>query len=396
MAEAWAASQPRRFTLARIAAMGLALLIAGCSTVVPRGHAPTPTQTPSTAPQGPIGPELPSDQERHRIALLVPTTGANAGVGQSIANAVNLAVIDTGGKRIRVTTYDTATGAAAAAQRAISDGNRLILGPLLAEDARAVAPVAQRANVPVISFSNDASVAGRGTYILGYSPVQSIERVVSYAKSRGVVRFAALMPAGTYGERASRAMIRAVEDAGGQLVAMQSFDRSRTSLSASIAKLPKNGYDAIMIADSGRIAIQAVPLIRKGSSASARVLGTELWNTETDLNTAPAMSGAWFASVSDGLYKQLAAKYRARFGTGPYRIASLGYDGVLLVTRIAQDWKVGSAFPVARLSDSGGFAGIDGAFRFDASGQAERMLVVQQVGAGGFTVVSPAPSNFGN
>lgn len=396
MAEAWAASQPRRFTLARIAAMGLALLIAGCSTVVPRGHAPTPTQTPSTAPQGPIGPELPSDQERHRIALLVPTTGANAGVGQSIANAVNLAVIDTGGKRIRVTTYDTATGAAAAAQRAISDGNRLILGPLLAEDARAVAPVAQRANVPVISFSNDASVAGRGTYILGYSPVQSIERVVSYAKSRGVVRFAALMPAGTYGERASRAMIRAVEDAGGQLVAMQSFDRSRTSLSAAIAKLPKNGYDAIMIADSGRIAIQAVPLIRKGSSASARVLGTELWNTETDLNAAPAMSGAWFASVSDGLYKQLAAKYRARFGTGPYRIASLGYDGVLLVTRIAQDWKVGSAFPVARLSDSGGFAGIDGAFRFDASGQAERMLVVQQVGAGGFTVVSPAPSNFGN
>lgn len=396
MAEAWAASQPRRFTLARIAAMGLALLIAGCSTVVPRGHAPTPTQTPSTAPQGPIGPELPSDQERHRIALLVPTTGANAGVGQSIANAVNLAVIDTGGKRIRVTTYDTATGAAAAAQRAISDGNRLILGPLLAEDARAVAPVAQRANVPVISFSNDASVAGRGTYILGYSPVQSIERVVSYAKSRGVVRFAALMPAGTYGERASRAMIRAVEDAGGQLVAMQSFDRSRTSLSAAIAKLPKNGYDAIMLADSGRIAIQAVPLIRKGSSASARVLGTELWNTETDLNAAPAMSGAWFASVSDGLYKQLAAKYRARFGTGPYRIASLGYDGVLLVTRIAQDWKVGSAFPVARLSDSGGFAGIDGAFRFDASGQAERMLVVQQVGAGGFTVVSPAPSNFGN
>ncbi|PZO87701.1 MAG: penicillin-binding protein activator [Sphingomonas sanxanigenens] len=396
MAEAWAASQPRRFTLARIAATGLALLIAGCSTVVPRGHAPTPSQTPSTTQQGPIGPELPSDQERHRIALLVPTTGANAGVGQSIANAVNLAVIDTGGKRIRVTTYDTATGAAAAAQRAISDGNRLILGPLLAEDARAVAPVAQRANVPVISFSNDASVAGRGTYILGYSPVQSIERVVGYAKSRGVVRFAALMPAGTYGERASRAMIHAVENAGGQLVAMQSFDRSRTSLAAAIAKLPKNGYDAIMIADSGRIAIQAVPLIRKGSSASARVLGTELWNTETDLNAAPAMSGAWFASVSDGLYKQLAAKYRARFGSGPYRIASLGYDGVLLVTRIAQNWKVGSAFPVARLNDSGGFAGIDGAFRFDASGQAERMLVVQQVGAGGFTVVSPAPSTFGN
>ncbi len=396
MAEAGAASQPRRFGFARLAALGMALLIAGCSTVVPRGHAPTPTQTPTQQQPGQVGPELPTDQERHRIALLVPTTGPNAGVGQSIANAANLAVIDTGGKRIRVTTYDTATGAAAAAQRAIADGNRLILGPLLADDARAVAPVAQRAGVPVISFSNDASIAGRGTYILGYSPTQSIDRVVRYARSRGLNRFAALIPAGTYGERASRAMIRSVEDAGGQMVAMQSFDRSRTSLAAAIAKLPKNGYDAIMIADSGRIAIQAVPLIRKGSSASARVLGTELWNTETDLNAAPAMSGAWFASVSDAFYKQLANKYRVRFGTGAYRISSLGYDGVLLATRIAQDWKVGSPFPVNKLTDKVGFAGIDGAFRFGDDGLAERMLVVQQVGPGGFTVVSPAPGQFAN
>jgi outer membrane PBP1 activator LpoA protein len=81
----------------------------------------------------------------HRVAVLVPTTGANAGVGQSIANAANLALLDTGGGRIRLTVYDTTRGAAAAAAQAIADGNRLFLGPLLAEDVRVATPASRRA-----------------------------------------------------------------------------------------------------------------------------------------------------------------------------------------------------------------------------------------------------------
>jgi hypothetical protein len=55
-------------------------------------------------------------------------------------------------------------------KQALADGNRLFLGPLLAEDVRAVAPVARRAGVPVIAFSNDVSVAGDGVYLMGFIP----------------------------------------------------------------------------------------------------------------------------------------------------------------------------------------------------------------------------------
>ncbi len=400
MAEALVGLQPDRSKsvkwLGRIATVAAALLMAGCQTLVPKGPVQAPQQ-PTTQQPGPVTPGLPTDTERHRVALLVPMTGSNAGVGQSIANAANLAVLDTGGQRIRITTYDTATGAAAAAQRALADGNKLILGPLLADDVRLVAPYAQRASVPLISFSNDTAVAGKGTYVMGYSPVQSIDRVVRFARSKGMTRFAGLVPTGLYGQRTSTAMIRSVESAGGQVVTMQNFDRSQKSLSAAITRMPRDSaYEAILIADSGRIAVQAVPLIRKNGGASARILGTELWNTEPNLAGSPAMSGAWFASVSDGRYRQLVSKYRARYGTGPYRIASLGYDAVLLVTRISQDWKVGTAFPVQRLSDDSGFSGIDGAFRFGEDGVADRALEVQQIGSGGFTVVSPAPARFGH
>jgi branched-chain amino acid transport system substrate-binding protein len=390
MAEAITGRQASRFW--KGAALAVLATLAGCK-VVPKGPPPVAPPPPTTT--APVTPSLPTDTERNRVALLVPLTGPNAGVGTSIANAANMAVLDTGGARIRVTMYDTGAGAAAAAQKAISEGNRLILGPLLADDARAVTPIARAARIPVISFSNDTGVAGNGTYVMGYTPGQSIDRVVSFARSRGLSKFAGLVPAGLYGQRASTAFIRSVEANGGQVVSLQTFDRSVGSIKIAISKIAQaSPYEAILIADSGKTAMQAVPVIRANGGSSAKIMGTELWNAEGAIGASPVLRGAWFASVSDGLYTQLATKYRARFGKSPYRLASLGYDAVLLVTRIGDDWRPGSAFPASRLNDSGGFSGIDGAFRFNRDGIAERALEVQQAGSGGFTVVSPAPRGF--
>jgi ABC-type branched-subunit amino acid transport system substrate-binding protein len=394
MAEAAVAPQIWAKLAKRLASATGLIALAACQTMVPRGAPPpAPTQKPVEV-ERPVGPELPDDQNRHRIALLVPLSGPNGAVGQSIANAANMAVLDTGGKRIRITFYDTATGPAAAANRAVSEGNKVILGPLLAEDVRLVAPAAAKAGVPLISFSNDSGVAGQGAFIMGYTPAQSIDRVVRFARSRGMTKFAGLMPTGVYGQRASSIFLRSVESAGGQVTSLQSFDRSRTGMTAAIAKLA-GPYDAVLIADSARNADMAVTLLRKGAP-DAKVLGTELWNTENAITTMAPLSGAWFASVPDGLYRQLASKYRVRYGAAPYRIASMGYDAVLLVSRIAQDWRVGSDFPTAQLLDDGGFTGIDGPFRFRRDGTVERSLEVSQVGSGGLTVVSPPPGKFGN
>jgi ABC-type branched-subunit amino acid transport system substrate-binding protein len=371
--------------------MALAACVSG-----PRRTAPPPPPPPVVEAPPPVGPELPEDQNRHRIALLVPLSGPNGAVGQSIANAVNLAVLDTGGKRIRVTFYDTAPGAAAAANRAVAEGNKVILGPLLSENVRLVLPVAQKAHVPLISFSNDTSVAGNGAFVMGYTPAESIDRVVRFARSKGMTKFAGLAPVGTYGRRATNALLRSVEGAGGQVVAMQMYDRSKGGIASAIAKIDSaSPYDAILIADNARNASGAVTLIRK-DVPNAKVLGTELWNTEGSIASMTSLHGAWFASVPDGLYRQLAAKYRVKYGAGPYRISSMGYDAVLLVSRIAQDWRVGSDFPVARLLDDGGFTGIDGPFRFHSDGIVERALEVQQVGPAGLSVVSPSPARFGN
>jgi branched-chain amino acid transport system substrate-binding protein len=383
----------------RWAVVGAALLVSACASgprIVPEAAKPPVIEVPRERPVSrPITTALPQDVERHRVALLVPLTGPNAGVGKSLQNATQLAILDTNTQAIRITTYDTGTGAAAAAQRAIADGNKLILGPLLADEAREVAPIARAAHVPVLAFSNDVSVAGGGTYLLGYSPSQSIDRVVDFARSKGITQYAALIASGVYGERVRPAFERAVQDAGGTIVVEGTYTPRPGSMVTEITKAGRTPFQAVLIVGSGADAVKAAPLIRRSPGGkTAQLLGPEQWNSDSGIGANAALSGAWFASVPNNYYRQYATKYRDRFGAAPYRLSTLGYDAVLLTVRIAREWRPGDEFPERRLLERDGFSGLDGAFRFGRDGVAERALEVQEIGAGTTKTVSPAPPNF--
>ena len=366
----------------KLAALAGLALLAGCK-VIPKAPpkvppAPTPVES------------LPTDNQRHRVALLVPTTGPNAALGQSIANATTMALLDTNARAIRITIYNTGTDPAAAATQAMKDGNRLILGPLNAADVAPVAAVAKASRVPLLTYASESSVGARDVFVLGLTPDNAIERVVTLAHARGARRFALLAPKGDYGGRASNAFAAAVRGIGGVLAGSESYDRSNTSIVSAAQRLKaKGGFDAVLIADSGRLAALAAPRLK-----GARILGTDLWSGDNIVSKSAALRGAWFAALPDNRFGQFTTSYMARFGHAPYRQATLGYDSVLLTVRISREWRIGSAFPVARMVDKDGYLGLDGPFRFAASGQGERALEVREVRAGGVTIVSPAPEKF--
>ena len=375
--------------------LGAAVLsvgLAACQVIPKGGEGPAVTPTPVPTP---TESQLPQDQGRHRVALLVPLSGANGAVGQSIANAATMALLDTNAPNLRITTYDTATGADSAAARAIADGNKLILGPLLGDNVQTVLARARPAHVPLISFSNDRSVAARDAFVMGVVPEQSIDRTVDYALDHGSKAFALIVPNGEYGQRAEAALTQRVSADGGVLVASEHYDRGNTSIIAAAARLKKKGgFDTVLIADGARLSAVAASTLKATTDTLPRVLGTELWSGESDITKATALKGAWFSAVSDVRFGRFASSYKTRFGEQPYRIATLGYDAVLLTLRVARDWNPGSAFPTSRLFDKGGFLGIDGPFRFGANGVAERAMEVRQVGSGAVTVVDPAPTQF--
>ena len=370
--------------LRKILALSFLTLLAACTAVPRGGNGPPVVVTPD-----------PLDS-LHRVALLLPITGPDADVGQSLANATALALADTKVTNIRLITYDTALGVDAATRRAIADGNKLILGPLRGDNVLQAAAIARPAGVPIISFSNDIGVAGQNVFLLGHLPNQSIDRVVRYAKTQGYNRFGGIVSNNVYGQRALSNLTNSVRSVGGTLVGIQEVDGSAASVDASTRRLGAMGQiDAVLVADSGRVAVVTVPSLRKHGLKNAKILGTDLWNIDGSLASNSNMYGAWFASVSDTLYNQYATKYRARYGRSPLRLSSLGYDSVLLVARVARNWKPGSKFPVSQLTDPQGFIGVDGSFRFMPNGLTERTLEVQEIQAGKFVTINAAPAAFG-
>jgi len=375
-----------RKTGRKLLALTLVSALSACA-VVPKAPG---DNSPSNAPVAP----LPVDVGRNRVALLVPMSGANEAAGQALANAATMALLDTNATTLRITTYDTEQGAPAAAARAVADGNRLILGPLLAEDATAVAQTARAARVPVISFANDDSVAGDNIFVMGTIPAQAVNRTVRYARLSGVQRFAGLIPLGDYGERVGKALMASVRASGGQLVAMESYDRTPGAITNAVKRLKAHGpYDAVMIGDTASVGARAAPLLKLGQPR-LHILGTELWNGEAIVAKTPALNGAWFAALSDQRYSRFAASYEQRFGAPPYRIATLGYDSVLLTLRVAREWEPGTAFPTLKLYDKGGFLGLDGIFRFNNAAVIERTLEVREARKGVIIVASSAPARF--
>lgn len=388
----------RAFTGAMLSSL---LVLAACTPSV---------QAPIVAPPPPppvVEAPAPVAEQVHRIAILVPLTGPNAPVGISLANAASLALVDTNKQGIRLSSYDTsALGASNAAQRAIADGAELILGPLLGSEAAPIKATAEPKGITVLSFSNDAAIAGGRVYVLGYQPAQSVSRIVDFAAANGAQKFAALVPEGVYGQRTSVAFTRAVSGKDAQVVSLTSFARSAAALPAAARKvanyderLKSNApvdFDALLIADSGAVAAAFAPqLARFGAATGSYLLmGTELWNTEPGLGRSAALKDAIFAAVPDQRFVSMSRRYQARFGGTPSRLASLAYDSVLLAASLNEEqWKMGQPFPQQLLNDPNGFVGVDGIFRFRGN-IAERGLEVQQVTSEGFVTIDPAPTGF--
>src|SRR5207248_3067442 len=175
---------------------------------------PAPAGPPQPPLAGPGGPP-PSAGGPVKVAVLLPLSGANAELGKAMLEAAQLALFTTGNDRLTLVPRDTSgtpDGAAGAARAALADGAQLILGPLLAAEVDAVKPVAAEAKVNVIAFSTATQLAGDNVFLMGFLPRQEIVREVSFARERGLGRFAALAPNSEYG----RLMTDALRESAGQ------------------------------------------------------------------------------------------------------------------------------------------------------------------------------------
>ncbi len=393
-------SRRRPGTMSRVLpVMLLAGLLAGCSggslgPAIPGVGLPsTPAEPPqldtaNTFGTGPV-----------RVGLILPLTQGDGPslVGASLRNAAELAISEAGSDAVTIIVKDdqsTPDGARAATQAVLSDGAEIILGPLYANNVREAGRLGRGAGKPVIAFSTDTSVASRGIYLLSFLVESYVSRIVDFASARGKKSFAALVPENDYGNVALAEFQEAVARRGGRVQAIERYAPGQSA--AAVARIAANQsqIDALFIPEQADAMSAVATQLRNNNvdTKKVQILGTGLWNDARVLRL-PALQGAWFSAPENGGFNAFAQRYRAKFNSDPTRIATLAYDAVSLAAALART-QGSQRYSEGVLTNSSGFNGADGVFRFRADGQNDRGLSILQINNGTTQVVSPAPRSF--
>lgn len=339
------------------------------------------------------------------VALLVPSGSGDASdelLARSLENAARMAITDLGGVEIDLRVYPTAANpeqAASAAQQAVADGAKIIVGPLRAEEANAAGVAVAASGVNVLSFSNNAAIAGGNVFVLGATFDNSARRLAGYAVRSGKGRIMVVSDQNTAGEAGRNAITRGVAAAGGSVVAQGSYEFSQNGIIQSIPAIAEqaksSGAQAVFLtADAaGALPLVSQLLSENGVSPSMyQYIGLTRWDIPAATLALPGVQGGWFAIPDPALYTQYQNRYAAAFGEPPHPVSAVAYDAIAAIGALA---KKGAGFDRAALTQGAGFAGVNGVFRLLADGTNERGLAVAQIQSGSVVVIDPAPRSFG-
>ncbi|WGD29296.1 penicillin-binding protein activator [Ancylobacter sp. WKF20] len=389
-----------RGTSRRAVLLGAAsAVLAGCGSM--RDTAPPQA---SLAPVEPAAPPLPANvlgTGTTKIGLILPlgASGNAAVAAQSLRNAAEMAIAEFTGANIQLIVKDdggTGPGAQAAAQQAIDEGARAIIGPVFAHTVAAAGQVARQRGVPLVGFSTDTNVATQGVYLLSFLPQTDVDRAVRYAASTGRRSFAGLVPDNAYGSVVEAAFRETVPVVGGRVIGLERYATGGNGYAEAARRLAGSAAqaDALFLPD----AADAVPQIIQALDAAGvnlsgkQLIGTGLWD-DRKLFAAPSLAGGIFAAPDPAGFRAFSQRYQARYGREPVRTATLAHDAVsLMAALVASQGEAG--ITDTAIQNPSGFTGVDGIFRFRADGTNQRGLAVMQIGGGTTQIVSPAPRSF--
>lgn len=401
--------------------------------------APPPTEAAPVLPQSvtpvPVIPAPKVGPDITRAALVIPLSGPAAAIGRDLADAAQMALFDFAVPKLELRIYDSggnAQAAYAAALRAQAEGARVLLGPLFADAVAGTSRVARAAGIPVFAFSNDRLIAGDGVYAAGFSPGAQIDRVVAFAKRRGLAQFAALVPDDGFGGRMASILSDVVARHGAVVAVTAFYPGGVEALTQTVRTLARYeervealeekrkllaerddafskralerlstrdtlgevGFEALMVPVGGDEVLQVAPLLAffDVDPQQVKLLGTWVWD-DPALGKEPAMLGAWFAAPPPEARVRFVERFQELFGRTPGRLATLAYDGVALAAVLARGDEA-DPYARARLENPDGFAGVDGIFRLTESGAVERGLAVLEVRRDAPLEIDPAPTSF--
>ena len=377
------------------------------------------------------------------IGVVLPLSGNFAAFGQEALRGILLAAGTFDARlpieqrpRIRIEIRDSGglPGLAAAAVRELAqeEGVTAIIGPLLAKECEAAAVAAEIQRVPLLALTARKEIASGRSYVFRVRtmPSDEVQTLADHAmRELEAQRFAILYPRDAYGSGVSGLFWDAVEERGGQVVALAAYDPEAVDFGDSIRRLvgyelltaeeevliaereklirsarrlpteeaalvreeargmlgpndellpPIVDFDAIFIPESHEKVALIAPQLAFHEATGATLLGTEAWNHPDLVSIARKhVEGAYFTASfygdsSVGYVREFADRYVETFGAPADDFSASAYDAAkLLLVQLVRG--ANSRQDVRdRILEVRGFPGVSGVLSMRTDGNARK------------------------
>lgn len=175
------------------------------------------------------------------VGVVLPMTGKYKPLGDAVLRGMQLALKNTDVELVvKDSQGDAAMAAKLVEQLAMDDGVIAIVGPLLTDDTRKAALMAEELQVPLITLSRADGVTDIGPHIFRtmVTNAQQAEALADYAMGTlGFKTFGVLYPNIPFGAELTNEFWDAVEKRGGQIRGAESYDHDQTTFTAEAKKL---------------------------------------------------------------------------------------------------------------------------------------------------------------
>ncbi len=237
-----------------------------------------------------------------KVACLLPLTGADRAYGQRTLAGLRLAFADAPKLlEVRDTGGDPKTSAALFERLRDDPKVVAVIGPLRSKEAEATAPLAERAQLPLLLLSQREGLTGRFVLQAAMTRAQQVELLVGYAvDTLKLQRFAVVYPNDSYGAGFTEVFKDAVTRHRGKIVGTQPYepgDPDADDVTATVKRWHTAGLDALLIPDAAATAAFVAAEVRR-ELPDIVLLGTESWNAAATLaEMGAALNGAVFADA---------------------------------------------------------------------------------------------------
>jgi branched-chain amino acid transport system substrate-binding protein len=319
--------------------------------------------------------------ETFNIGLLTTTSGGSEATGESIEQAVRLAIREineTGGivrsstrYTLNLTVYDTTSDASAAFQEAVDDGMQIILGPDY--NGQILPNLTDAANADLVQLVSATSdqIAVNQSDDLVFQLRPTDETMVNTAAAylldvREIERFAFVAVRTDYGLDAADSFGDAVADGDGTLALRLEHDLEQTDFTELAQQIVDANVGAVGVWTTQPAAAALLTALESLNWDGVFMYGylTPDYAAQFEASTVEVAGAVnWWSDAGDWASRDFAGRYAARYGAAPAPQSASYYDAVYLLAEAIATNGATSANLQNWLTNLTAFIGIQGEYR---------------------------------